>query len=109
MNDKRSQKSGELKASAKVWMKVFYCALLGVGLMNVALFVHPMNPEDFLYLVFTDPLATVLDAQGGDVALFFWGSFFLCVFGCFAILFRHGLLQRWLPRMHPHAAILRRA
>ncbi len=101
MNTTRKPQSGEPGASASAWMKAFYCILLGFGLMNVALFVHPMNPEDFLYLVFSDPLATVLDAQGGDVALFFWGSLLLCLFACFGMFFRHASLHRLILRGQP--------
>ena len=46
--------------------------LAGIGLMNVAMFLHPMSPEDFLGLALSNPLQTLADTQGGAAALLFW-------------------------------------
>ena len=62
----------------RVW---FFGLMTGFALMNVALFVHPMSPEDFLGLAFSDPLQSIVDAQGGAMALFFWFSAGLALSG----------------------------
>jgi len=48
--------------------------LAGIGLMSVAMFLHPMSPEDFLGSVLSNPLQTVADTQGGAAALLFWAG-----------------------------------
>ncbi|MBV8634663.1 MAG: hypothetical protein JO002_09260 [Burkholderiaceae bacterium] len=48
--------------------------LAGVGLMSVAMFLHPMSPEDFLGLVLSDPLQTVTEIHGREAAALFWGG-----------------------------------
>ncbi len=48
--------------------------LAGVGLMSVAMFLHPMSPEDFLGQVSSDPLQTVAELQGSGAALLFWAG-----------------------------------
>jgi hypothetical protein len=74
---------------------LFMC---GTVLVSVALFLHPMSPEDFLNLVFSDPLQTVIDAQGGNMAIFFWISVALAVFGLSGFLASSHLLHHLL---HP--------
>jgi len=67
----------------RVW---FFGLMTGFALMNVALFVHPMSPEDFLGLAFSDPLQSIVDAQGGATALFFWFSAGLALSGLVGLL-----------------------
>jgi hypothetical protein len=55
--------------------------LTGAGLMSVAMFLHPMSPEDFLGLAASDPLQTVAEHQGGMVALFFWAGALVVIAG----------------------------
>ena len=71
--------------------------LAGIGLMSVAMFLHPMSPEDFLAAVLSDPLQTVADAEGSAAALVFWASVMVFLAGAgrlaaslFAALRRQG-------------------
>jgi hypothetical protein len=68
--------------------------LSGVGLMSVAMFLHPMSPEDFLGLVLSNPLQTIADAEGGLVALLFWGSALVFLIGL------AGLVVRLMDALH---------
>jgi hypothetical protein len=67
----------------RVWV---FGLMTGFALMNVALFVHPMSPEDFLGLAFSDPLQSIVDAQGGAMAIFFWISAALALSGLVGLL-----------------------
>ncbi len=78
----------------RVWLSGLLC---GFALMNVALFLHPMSPEDFLQLAFSDPVLSVFDAQGAGVAVFFWGSAALTFAGLIGLLASSHLLNRLLP------------
>src|ERR1039457_2112587 len=51
-----------------------YCFWTGLGLMNFALFLQPMDPIDFLVLVFSDPLRTVSESYGIQAVVLFWIS-----------------------------------
>ncbi|HEX7645607.1 MAG TPA: hypothetical protein VF450_01085 [Noviherbaspirillum sp.] len=48
--------------------------LAGVGLSSVAMFLHPMSPEDFLSLSLSDPLQTVAGLYGRVPASLFWSG-----------------------------------
>jgi hypothetical protein len=64
----------EMELSSKFCRAYGYCIWVGFGLMNFALFLHPMNPEDFLALVLSAPSETMLDAYGIQAAVLFWIS-----------------------------------
>ena len=51
-----------------------YWLWAGSGLMSMALFIHPISPEDFLALACSDPLQTLNDAYGIQAAMMFWVS-----------------------------------
>lgn len=72
-----------LQHGRRVW---FFWLMTGFALMNVALFLHPMSPEDFLGLAFSDPMQSIFDAQGGAMAIFFWISFALALSGVVGLL-----------------------
>lgn len=55
----------------RVWLLL---TAIGFTLMNVALFLHPMSPEDFFDIALSNPWESIADLQGGGVAMFFWGS-----------------------------------
>lgn len=73
----------KLRQGRRVW---FFWSIIGFALMNVALFLHPMSPEDFLGLAFSDPMQGIFDAQGGAMAIFFWISFALALTGLLGLL-----------------------
>ncbi len=75
-------------------------ALAGMGLMSVAMFVHPMSPEDFLDQVASDPLQTVAALQGGGVAALFWIGAMVGAIGVSAGLI--GILRRSAYLFSPH-------
>ncbi|HSY28065.1 MAG TPA: hypothetical protein VK832_11210 [Burkholderiaceae bacterium] len=80
--------------------------MTGFALMNVALFAHPMSPEDFLGLAFSDPLQSIADAQGGAMAIFFWISSALALSGLVGLLASNRLALHWLdykPVLSPRA------
>jgi hypothetical protein len=52
--------------------KYAFCGLFGLQLVCFALFLHPMDPVDFLVHVATDPFATFND-QNGSWATWFFG------------------------------------
>lgn len=54
---------------------------VGLQLMCFVLFLHPMNPEDFLALAIVDPLETVSQPYGATMAIGFWISLLLVVVG----------------------------
>jgi hypothetical protein len=83
-----------------------YCILAGFGLMNVALFLHPMSPEDFLAVAFSDPVSTLLDANGRETALFFWGSMTVMLFGLLGFLGQSQFFQRMLQAQKPRSKAL---
>ena len=77
--------------------------LVGFALINVALFLHPMSPEDFLELALVDPIATVAGAaQGSMMAVLFWCGIVLFLAGIAGLpermnLRRHAAGGRRLP------------
>jgi hypothetical protein len=71
--------------------------LTGFALVNMALFLHPMSPEDFLEFALSNPIATVFDAQGGLMAAVFWCGILLFLAGI------AGLLERMSARRHAGA------
>ena len=82
-----------------------YLAVVGFGLVNVALFLHPMNPSDFLVLAVSDPWSSIVDQQGGGVALFFWFSSALFAIGFAGLLSRllnsHRIIAEMRSRTRP--------
>lgn len=71
--------------------------LAGMGLMSVAMFLHPMSPEDFLGLALSNPLQTVVDAEGSAIAMLFWTSAAIFLTGVAGLVVR---LRNALRRMH---------
>jgi hypothetical protein len=61
-----------MKSSKPLHCPFYYCIWTGLGVMNFALFLHPMYPMDFLALVFSDPLQTVNDSYGIQAVILFW-------------------------------------
>jgi hypothetical protein len=59
----------------------FLCILIGAQLMCFALFLQPMNPEDFLSLAMTDPVQTFNSQSGLAMSIVFWLSLLLMIFG----------------------------
>ena len=80
-----------IEASSRVW---FFMLIVAMALITVALFLHPMSPEDFLSLAISDPLQSVLDPQGGNVAIFFWLSTALAALGLSGVLGQFSLFRR---------------
>jgi hypothetical protein len=58
-----------------------YWLWAGSGLMSMALFIHPISPEDFLALACSDPLQTLKDDYGIQAAMMFWVSVMLLGIG----------------------------
>jgi hypothetical protein len=83
----------------RVWL---FGLLAGFTLANVALFLHPMSPEDFLGLAFSDPMQSIFDAEGGPMAVFFWISATLGLAGLSGLLASSQLAQGILHG-HKHA------
>jgi hypothetical protein len=48
-----------------------YCFRISLLLAAFALFLHPMNPSDFVYLAWQSPLETIL-GYGWQAAVLFW-------------------------------------
>src|SRR5450631_622106 len=70
-----------------------YSFWAGLAVMNFAVFLHPMDPMDFLALVFSDPLQTVGDSYGIQAAILFWigaslFTFSLVGLACFTRIFK---------------------
>jgi hypothetical protein len=82
-----------------VWLLL---TAIGFALMNVALFLHPMSPEDFLDAALSNPWQSVVDTQGGGMAVFFWASASLTIFTALRFLAVANLLQRLFH--HPKQA-----
>jgi hypothetical protein len=70
-----------MTASKNNRQKYVICIWVGLQLMCFALFLHPMNPEDFLALTIADPLETVSQPYGLTMAIGFWISLLLIVVG----------------------------
>jgi len=49
--------------------------------MCVALFLHPMNPAEFLVLAFSAPLQIIMDPNGIWMAWLFWSGLALVLVG----------------------------
>jgi hypothetical protein len=62
--------------------------LTGAGLMSVAMFLHPMSPEDFLSQVASDPLQTVTELRGSGAAALFWAGTLIGVAGFTGLVVR---------------------
>jgi len=59
------------------------CVFFGLFIMCIALFLHPMSPENFLGVVLTIPLQTVAYAYGLQTAVLFWVGLVLTTWGLF--------------------------
>jgi hypothetical protein len=70
-----------MTASKNSRQKFVICIWVGLQLMCFALFLHPMNPEDFLALTIADPLETVSQPYGMAMAIGFWISLLLILIG----------------------------
>ncbi len=79
--------------------------LIGFALVNVALFLHPMSPEDFLELAVNNPIATVVDPQGSSMALVFWGGILLSLAGVAGLLERISLRRHTGPKLQSVGAM----
>jgi len=87
----------------RVWLLLM---VIGFTLMNVALFLHPMNPTDFLNIASSDPWQSIVDAQGGGMAMFFWVSAIFTAFCALRFLIPASILQRLA---HPSKSMTRLA
>ena len=78
-----------------------YIALAAFMLLNIALFLHPMNPADFLAQILVDPLATIADPDGGAMAALFWCGVAGLAISFFALIgstqFMHRLFAEHKP------------
>jgi hypothetical protein len=70
-----------------------HCLWIGLTIGNFALFLHPMNPEDFLIMVGSHPLQTVNGEHGSEMALLFWTGLALTVFGLLGLVRAQGIFQ----------------
>jgi hypothetical protein len=86
---------GIIQAGSRTW---FFWIVTGLALMDVALFLHPMSPESFLELAFSDPMQSIFELQGGGVAIFFWTSMAFALIGLFGLLISNFSPRRLLPR-----------
>jgi hypothetical protein len=86
----------------RVWLLLL---AIGFTLMNVALFLHPMSPENFLDIALSNPLQSVSDTQGGGVAVFFWVSVGLTLFSAIRFLLPRNFLDRLLHHSKPTARL----
>jgi hypothetical protein len=86
---------GSSRGGCRVWM---YHMLAGFILMNMALFLHPMSPQDFLKLAFSDPLLTIQDAESYGLAVFFWTGIVMMGFGAAGVLERSGFFHKILSK-----------
>lgn len=76
-----------------------YSTLIGFALMNVALFLHPMSPQDFLGLAISDPRLTILNTDGQGTAVCFWISASVMLAGLFGWVGRSRFVNRmWQER-----------
>jgi len=76
--------------------------LAGMGLMSIAMFLHPMSPEDFLGSAFSNPLQSIADAEGGMIALLFWGSSLAFLIGVAGLAAQLVNTLRRMHLNHPH-------
>jgi hypothetical protein len=64
--------------------------------MCLALFLHPMSPENFLLLAVTVPLETLSESYASGMAQLFWASATLVIIGLFGWTgVGHVLSSRW--------------
>lgn len=64
-----------------------YLILLGGGLMPLALFLHPMSPENFLALIVSRPWESLGESYGMRAALLFWAGLAAGMAGAAACLY----------------------
>lgn len=82
---------------------LFFIAM-GSLLMLVALFLHPMRPEDFLSLAFSQPQEIFLGVEGARAAILFWSSLLLQATGVVFRLVAFAAAWRLRPRAASHPA-----
>ncbi len=75
-----------MKSSMSMSRGCAYCIGIGFSLMSFALFLNPMDPNDFLRLAYSDPLATIREAYGIRSAVSFWISVALMSTGLIGVL-----------------------
>jgi len=81
-----------------------FFVLIGSLLMMLALFLHPMRPEDFLALAFLRPREIFLGAEGTRAAILFWAGL-LAAAGGIACLASFATARRLRPySMTGHSA-----
>ena len=65
--------------------------------MSIAVFLHPMSPQDFMDSALSDPIATLFD-QGAPMAMAFWTSLVVALLAV-VLMLRHSTLLR-PPHLH---------
>ncbi len=70
-----------MKPSSKSSRRFVNCIAVGFCVMSFALFLDPMNPNDFLALALSAPLETIRESYGIQSAASFWISVVLISFG----------------------------
>jgi hypothetical protein len=83
----------QMKLSRNIGRPCGYCLWIGLSLMSFALFLHPMNPRDFLALVVSAPFDTIRDTYGIQAAVLFWLSVALTMSGLVRVIW---LIQKWV-------------
>ena len=75
-----------MKPSSKSPRGFAYCVAVGFCIMSFALFLHPMNPNDFLMLALLAPLETIRESYGIQPAASFWISIALISAGLVGLI-----------------------
>ena len=90
-----------MKRSHRVVHLSLSCLGIGSGFMSFALFLHPMDPIDFLAQVLTTPLETMV-GYGGSIATLFWIGVMFIFFGIVNGFLRKIIAKHifWIHRMH---------
>lgn len=63
---------------------------IGFALINAAMFLHPMSPEDFLTQLLADPFVLLFDIPGGLMTVVFMAGFAIFLAGAI------GMASRWI-------------
>jgi hypothetical protein len=79
-------KGNLMKYSMNRFRKYAFCGLFGLQLVCFALFLHPMDPVDFLVSVATDPYATFNNQNGSWATWFFGLGSLLIVAACAGVI-----------------------
>lgn len=98
-----------MKTSHPARQSLTACMWAGLAIINFALFLHPMSPENFLALAFSDPLQTVDSRYGSGMAIIFWIGLSLAAAALLGLLGSSGLLQPlFRPRKAPSQQTMHR-